>query len=186
MRHPLQQPVSAFGKGKFFILLHEYKKRHGPDALAALIDENGLDRARKVSDDHESIGYTITCRDIEDLYNRVSPVLTNEDKLEIIAQAVYEKYKGLGVIDEIRDMNIDGVSAGVSGVTDAAFYGPSFYNSSEPAKKLPRSHESVWIFFRGKSIKLDFWVSRTRRNCAGCARTSIANRGGQLSEATTE
>lgn len=182
---PFNNPFLLSVKEKFFILLHEYKKRHGPDALAALIDENGLDRARKVSDDHESIGYTITCRDIEDLYNRVSPVLTNEDKLEIIAQAVYEKYKGLGVIDEIRDMNIDGVSAGVSGVTDAAFYGPSFYNSSEPAKKLPRSHESVWIFFRGKSIKLDFLgfedEKELRRVCQNIYRY---NRGGQLSEAT--
>ena len=66
-------------------------------------------------------------------------MLTNEDKLEIIAQAVYEKYKGLGVIDEIRDMNIDGVSAGVSGVTDAAFTDPllQFFRTGEETAQVP-------------------------------------------------
>ncbi|HOQ76450.1 MAG TPA: ATPase, T2SS/T4P/T4SS family [Thermoclostridium sp.] len=182
---PFNNPFLLSVREKFFILLHEYKKRYGHDALAALIDENGLDRARKVSDSDDSISYVITSRDIEDLYDRISPGLANEDKLEIITQAVYEQYKGLGVIDEIRDMNIDGVSAGVSGVTDAAFYGPSLYNPLGQARKLPRSHESVWIFFRGKTIKLDFLgfedEKELRRVCQNIYRY---NRGGQLSEAT--
>ena len=113
-------------------------------------------------------------------------MLSHEDKLEIITQAVYERYKGLGVIDEIRDMNIDGVSAGVSGVTDATCYGPSFSDHpQEPVRKLPRTYESIWIFFRGKSIKLDFLgfenEKELRRVCQNIYRY---NRGGQLSEAT--
>jgi len=182
---PFNNPFLLSIKDKFFILLHEYKKRYGPDALAALIEQNGLDRARKVSGDDEDISYVITSRDIEDLYDRINPMLGHEDKLEIITQAVYEKYKGLGVIDEIRDMNIDGVSAGVSGVTDAAFYGPSIHNPLESVKKLPRAHESVWIFFRGKTIKLAFLgfedEKELRRVCQNIYRY---NRGGQLSEAT--
>ncbi|MDI9513832.1 MAG: ATPase, T2SS/T4P/T4SS family [Bacillota bacterium] len=183
---PFDNPFLLSVKEKFFILLHEYKKQHGPDALTVLIDTNGLDRAKKISDDDESISYVITSRDIENLYDQKSPVLSHEDKLEIITQAVYERYKGLGVIDEIRDMNIDGVSAGVSGVTDATCYGPSFSDyPQEPVRKLPRTYESIWIFFRGKSIKLDFLgfenEKELRRVCQNIYRY---NRGGQLSEAT--
>ena len=182
---PFDNPFLLSVKEKFFILLHEYKKRYGQDALAVLIESNGLDREKKLSDD-DSPCYIITAREIEELYERESPVLSHEDKLEIITQAVYEKYKGLGVIDEIRDMNIDGVSGGVSGVTDADFYGPSSgWPSREPAQKVPRAYESIWIFFKGKTIKLDFLgfesEKELRRVCQNIYRY---NRGGQLSETT--
>lgn len=182
---PFDNPFLLSAREKFFILLHEYKKRHGLDALAVMIESNGLDRPKKLSEHDESPGYVITSDEIEELYYRVNPVLSHEDKLEIITQAVYEKYKGLGVIDEIRDMNIDGVSGGVSGVTDV-FFSPFFYGSPQDAvRKLPRSHESVWIFFRGKTIKLAFLgfesEKELRRVCQNIYRY---NRGGQLSEAT--
>ena len=32
------------------------------------------------------------------------------DKLEIVVQRIYQQYKGYSSIDEVRDMNIDGVS----------------------------------------------------------------------------
>jgi len=183
---PFDNPFLLTARDKFSVLLHEYKKRYGLDALAVMIESNGLDRPKKISDDDESQGYVITSGEIEELYEKTSPVLSIEDKLEIITQAVYEKYKGLGVIDEIRDMNIDGVSAGVSGVTDVVFRNPSFFpNPGESIKKLPRSHESVWIFFRGKTIRLEFLgfesEKELRRVCQNIYRY---NRGGQLSEAT--
>ena len=183
---PFDNPFLLSVKEKFFILLHEYKKRYGQNALAVLIEANGLDREKKASDDGTGPCYVITAREIEDLYERESPVLSYEDKLEIVTQAVYEKYKGLGVIDEIRDMNIDGVSGGVSGVTDADFYGPSFNRSvTEPVKKVPRSYESIWIFFRGKTIKLDFLSFESEKELRRvCQNIYRYNRGGQLSEAT--
>lgn len=182
---PFDNPFLLSVKDKFFILLHEYKKQYGPDALKVLIETNGFDR-EKWSSDHDGPCYVITSQEIEDLYERISPVLSHEDKLEIITQAVYEKYKGLGVIDEIRDMNIDGVSGGVSGVTDDIFYGPSFYEPSrESVGKLPRSYESVWIFFKGKTIKLDFLSFESEKELRRvCQNIYRYNRGGQLSEAT--
>lgn len=183
---PFDNPFLLSVKDKFFILLHEYKKQYGHDALTVMIETNNLDREKKSSDNDENLSYIITSQDIQELYDRRSPMLSHEDRLEIITQAVYEKYKGLGVIDEIRDMNIDGVSGGVSGVTDAVFCGPSPDKTlQDPGRKLPRSYESIWIFFRGKSIKLDFLgfenEKELRRVCQNIYRY---NRGGQLSEAT--
>ena len=36
--------------------------------------------------------------------------LSFSDKLNILVQRIYQHYKGYSTIDEIRDMNIDGVS----------------------------------------------------------------------------
>ena len=183
---PFNNPFLLTIKDKFFVVLHDYKKQCGLDALSVLIEENGLESEKQISSRDESASYVITCEEIRTLYENRGVVLKDEDKLEIITQAVYEKYKGLGIIDEIRDMNIDGVSGGVSGITDDAFYGPAlFKNGPDAGRKLPRSFESVWIFFKGKSIKLDFLSfdseKELRRVCQNIYRY---NRGGQLSEAT--
>ncbi len=49
------------------------------------------------------------------------------DKLNIVTQRIYQFYKGYSSIDEIRDMNIDGVSGGVSGLPES-FPKPSCTN----------------------------------------------------------
>ena len=69
--------------------------------------------------------YVITAREIDDIFtNEVSTeTLSFEDKLEIVVQRIYQEYKGYSVVDDIRDMNIDGVSGGVSGIP------PSFLRS---------------------------------------------------------
>lgn len=182
-------------KDKFAIILHMLKKEHGFDALSYLIDTYGLDRLRE-TDDGE-LSYVITGKDIEEIYDKIGLVLSDDDRLEIITQAVYERYKGLGVIDEIRDMNIDGVSAGVSGVTADIYHTDSVVNpfngkvpfqnseNNQKEKKAKRNYECVWIFYKGKTIKLDFLgfesESELKRVCQIIYRY---NRGGQLSEST--
>ena len=46
-------------------------------------------------------------------------VLTFSDKLNVVVQRIYQHYKGYSSIDEVRDMNIDGVSGGVSGLPES-------------------------------------------------------------------
>lgn len=63
--------------------------------------------------------YVITNEDIYNIFEKENFVLTFEDKLKVLVQRIYEIYKGFSVIDEIREMNIDGVSGGVSGLPDS-------------------------------------------------------------------
>ena len=63
------------------------------------------------------------------------------EKTELLTWKVYSAYKGLGIIDELRDMYIDGVSGGVSGA--------------------PGDYRSVWIFYQGRSVHLSFLDFRT-------------------------
>lgn len=168
---------------KFDIMLHMLKKEHGFDALSRLIDTFELDKLKR-SDEGE-LSYYVSRDEIESIYDKLGFLPSQDDKLEIITQAIYRRYKGLGVIDEIRDMSIDGVSGGVSGVT-RNYYEP--YKHTMPfdeIKTVKRSHECIWIFYKGKSVKFDFLgfesESELKRVCQIIYRY---NRGGQLSEAT--
>jgi len=176
---PFNNPWLLSTKHKFAVILHMLKKEHGFDALSYLIDTYQLDRLKKNS--FGELAYFITKEEIDEIYDNMGFILSREDKLEIITQAVYERYKGLGVIDEIRDMNIDGVSAGVSGVTQD--FMPSQVSTINDSGYRQKNYESVWIFYKGKSIKLDFLGFDSEKELRGvCQVIYRYNRGGQLSE----
>lgn len=88
-------------------LLYIYKKRYGKDALRRLIEDNQM------------LGHSdnrITAEEIIRAYQVHGRALSFVEKMELLTWKVYSAYKGLGIIDELRDMNIDGVSGGVSGM----------------------------------------------------------------------
>ena len=60
-----------------------------------------------VSDIHGSSYYASK---IPEIFEKENFILTYDDKLKVLVQRIYESYKGYSVIDEIREMNIDGVS----------------------------------------------------------------------------
>ncbi len=180
---PFNNPYLLSTRDKFNILLHMMKKEHGMDALTHLIERFNLDGLKKTETEEQA--YVITKEEIESIYETMGYVLGKEDRLEIITQTVYERYKGLGVIDEIRDMNIDGVSAGVSGVTHDFMGNPQFSYQPGEIHRVQKNYESVWIFFKGKSIKLDFLSFESERELRRvCQIIYRYNRGGQLSETT--
>lgn len=180
---PFNNPYLLSIKDKFTILLHMIKKEHGFDALSYLIESFGLDKLKETKNGEQS--FIIMRDEIETIYHKMGFVLNKEDRLEIITQAVYERYKGLGVIDEIRDMNIDGVSAGVSGVTNDFIVNTEFSFQAGGSGHIQRNYESVWIFYKGKSLKMDFLGFESERELRRvCQIIYRFNRGGQLSEST--
>jgi len=177
---PFNNPWLLSAGQKFAIILYSLKKEHGLDALSWLIDTYKLDELKRNS--RGELMYFISGKEIERVYEDIAPVLSREDKLEIITQFVYERYKGLGVIDEIRDMNIDGVSAGVSGITHD--FSNLNHNSDRDENPVQRNYESIWIFYKGKTIKLDFLGFESEKELRRvCQIIYRYNRGGQLSEA---
>ncbi|MNO92799.1 Type II/IV secretion system protein [compost metagenome] len=113
-------------------------------------------------------------------------MLSFDDKLEIVVQRIYQAYKGYSVVDDIRDMNIDGVSGGVSGIPPSFLdqvSGMDDYMEQMNGRKIPMSHDSVWIFFKGKATYLSFLSfgseSELKRVCQNIYKY---NNPGQLSE----
>ena len=109
------------------------------------------------------------------------------DKLEIIVQRIYQQYKGFSSIDEVRDMNIDGISGGVSGLPESflsqvAQSDGDFLKQAMEAK-VPRACDSIWIMFHGKSIRLAFLSFGTEAELKRvCQNIYKYNNPGQLSD----
>lgn len=180
-------PKVLNSQDKFDIILHIYKKEYNKNALAEIISKYKLD-IPKYNYDKAVPSYVITEEEIHSIYdNEMSEqMLSFEDKLEIVAQRIYQKYKGFSVIDEIRDQNIDGVSGGVSGIPSNFLDqvgDMEEYLDQTGAPKIPMSYDSIWIFFKGKSIYLSFLSfgseSELKRVCQNIYKY---NNPGQLSE----
>ena len=126
---PFESSEKLTSRDKFDIILHKFIENHKNNAIELIVEKSGL-LGRNCTD----VGYYLDCNDIEELFNNEVLEITKKDKENIIVQRVYSGYRGLGVIDEIRDMKIDGVSGGVSGMENGL--------------------NSIWIFFKGINIHL--------------------------------
>ena len=115
---PFDVPSLLTAQDKFDIIIYMYKKEFGYEALTELIKRYNLATLKYLQGESKP-SYVITEDEISDIYEKEKLVLSFKDKLEIVVQRIYQHYKGYSSIDEIRDMNIDGVSGGVSGVPES-------------------------------------------------------------------
>ena len=156
---PFDIPSLLTPQDKFDIIIYMYKKEFGYEALTELIKKYELATLKYVAGDAKPC-YVITEEEINDIYEREGLVLTFSDKLNVVVQRIYQHYKGYSAIDEIRDMNIDGVSGGVSGLPESFLsqvaQTDGDYLNEVMEHKVPRACDSIWIFFQGKSIRLAF------------------------------
>ena len=183
---PFDVPSLLTAQDKFDILLHMYKKDFGYEALTQMIKKYNLAVLKYVEGESKP-SYVITEEEINQIYEQENFKLDFADKLNIVTQRIYQFYKGYSSIDEIRDMNIDGVSGGVSGLPEsflsqvAQTDGDYLEQISE--HKVPRACDSIWIFFQGKSIRLAFLSfgkeSELKRVCQNIYKY---NNPGQLSD----
>ena len=184
---PFDIPSLLTSQDKFDILIHMYKKEFGYEALTEMIKKYKL-AALKYVEVETKPSYVITAQEIEDIFEQENLQLDFVDKLSIVVQRIYQYYKGYSSIDEIRDMNIDGVSGGVSGLPESflsqvAQTSDSDYLAQVSEHKVPRACDSIWIFFQGKSIRLAFLSFGTESELKRvCQNIYKYNNPGQLSD----
>jgi len=123
---PFDIPSLLNSQDKFDILLYMYKKEFGYEALTEIIKKYDLAVLKYIAGESKP-SYVITPEEISDIYEKENLVLSFNDKLNVVVQRIYQHYKGYSSIDEIRDMNIDGVS-GRSIWTSRKFFKPSCTN----------------------------------------------------------
>ncbi len=148
------------GQDKFEILLQLYYKDYKKDGFRIFLEKNHLETA-----------YTITSVDLDKAYFKEITYLSFEDKVEIIVQRVYQQYRGFGIIDRLREMKLDGVSAGISagllsgkipemtaGFLDEEITVKEIVDKdkNDTGIKTEKSLLDVWIFYKGRTIRLDF------------------------------
>ncbi|WP_214629701.1 Flp pilus assembly complex ATPase component TadA [Paenibacillus agaridevorans] len=180
---PFHQEGSLSEQDQFDILLHMYKKEAGLHALDRLIQTYDWDQERR-NEEGQLKAYRITAEDIRSVFAHEAPRLTTDDKLQIVVQRIYQQYKGFSVVDELRDMRVDGVSGGVSGLPPLMWDGEWSLEEDDQFQSLPRSHDSVWLFYKGKSIHLSFLSFGSEQELRRvCQIIYKHNFPGQLSEA---
>ncbi len=184
---PFDIPSLLTPQDKFDILIYMYKKDFGYEALTELIKKYDLAELKYVEGETKP-SYVITSQEIEDIFEKENLQLTFNDKLSIVVQRIYQHYKGYSSIDEVRDMNIDGVSGGVSGLPESflsqvAQTSDADYLAQVSEHKVPRACDSIWIFFQGKSIRLAFLSFGTESELKRvCQNIYKYNNPGQLSD----
>ena len=183
---PFDIPSLLTAQDKFDILLYAYKKDFGYEALTVLIKKYNLATLKYVAGETKPT-YVITSDEISEIYEKENIPLDFADKLNIVVQRVYQYYKGYSSIDEIRDMNIDGVSGGVSGLPESFLsqvaQTDADYVDQILEHKVPRACDSIWIFFQGKSIRLEFLSFGTESELKRvCQNIYKYNNPGQLSD----
>ena len=183
---PFDMPSLLTSQDKFDILIYVYKKEFGYEALTQLIKRYNL-ATLKYLEGETKPSYVITADEIDQIFEKEKIILSFQDKLEVLVQRIYQHYKGYSSIDEIRDMNIDGVSGGVSGLPESFLsqvaQTDGDYLDQVAEHKVPRACDSIWIFFQGKSIRLAFLSfgseSELKRVCQNIYKY---NNPGQLSD----
>ena len=179
-------PSLLTAQDKFDILIYVFKKEFGYEALTELIKKYNLAVLKYVEGETKP-SYVITEQEINDIYEQEKIVLSFSDKLSIVVQRIYQHYKGYSSIDEVRDMNIDGVSGGVSGLPESFLsqvaQTDGDYLNQVAEHKVPRACDSIWIFFQGKSIRLAFLSFGTEAELKRvCQNIYKYNNPGQLSD----
>jgi len=183
---PFDVPSLLTSQDKFDIILYMYKQEFGYEALTEIIKKYDLARLKYVLGETKP-SYVITDEEISDIFEKESFVLAFQDKLNVVVQRIYQHYKGYSSIDEIRDMNIDGISGGVSGLPESFLsqvaQTDGDYLDQIVDHKVPRACDSIWIMFQGKSIRLGFLSFGTEAELKRvCQNIYKYNNPGQLSD----
>ena len=183
---PFDIPSLLTTQDKFDIILYVYKQQFKYEALTQIIKKYDLAKLKYIAGEAKP-SYVITSEEIDDIFEKEQIQLEFNDKLNIVCQRIYQKYKGYSSIDEIRDMNIDGISGGVSGLPESFIsqvaQTDGDYLEQVLENKVTRACDSIWIFFQGKSIRLAFLSfgsdSELKRVCQNIYKY---NNPGQLSD----
>ena len=136
---------------KFEILMYRYKKKYGKGALAAWIDKNNFARERQ-SDAPDSTpsdkAYFIDIEELYMSYDEEDIHLTKDEKIDVLAVLVYQLYKGFGIVDTLREMDVNGFNMGTSGSI--------LSNLNKQKSGLMKATNAVWLYYQGKYIHLRF------------------------------
>lgn len=136
---------------KFEILMYRYKKKYGKGALAAWIDKNGFANEKR-SDGTDAgendMAYYIDVEELYMSYDEEDIHLTNDEKIDILAILVYQLYKGFGIVDTLREMDVNGFNMGTSGSI--------LSNLNKQKAGIMKATNAVWLYYQGKYIHLRF------------------------------
>ena len=136
---------------KFEIIMYKYKKKYGKGALAAWIDKNGFANERIPDSPGATSSDKAYFIDVEELYMSYEEEdihLTADEKIDVLAVLVYQLYKGFGIVDTMREMDVNGFNMGTSGSI--------LSNINKSKAGIMKATNAVWLYYQGKYIHMRF------------------------------
>ncbi len=132
----------------FEVLVERLFPEHKKDTLSYLIDKYGWAQVRYNIEDGTIPSYNVSIDDLQLAYDsEMGQPLNYTEMLKVVSTIVYSEYKGMGVIDTLRTMNIDGFNIGTSGAI------------MQQGDDVPwKANRSVWVYYQGKYIHFQFLV----------------------------
>ena len=150
---------------KWEMLLYKYKRIYGTKALEKIIKTYEWDAEKPSTEDGASglYAYYVTVDEFERIWdkefegafdwdnpNPSVPLFTIDQQIDILAILVYQQYKGFGILDTLREMDINGFNVGTSGSILNVNKGKYQGEAHQPATN------AVWVQFQGKFIHFRF------------------------------
>lgn len=152
---PFEKERELKNQDKFEILLYiaynkmldEIGRPYKQNGFAKIIKDYNLTDPIQIDGE---LAYDFTEARLNEVYQSVMArfSLDYSDKLEILAQRVFEMYKGFGCVDVLFDTGVDEVDAGLSGIPKDG------YDITNSAKNLTYSYQSIWIMVGGIKLRL--------------------------------
>ena len=152
---PFEKERELKNQDKFEILLYiaynkmldEIGRPYKQNGFAKIIKDYNLTDPIQIEGE---LAYDFTEARLNEVYQSVMArfSLDYSDKLEILAQRVFEMYKGFGCVDVLFDTGVDEVDAGLSGIPKDG------YDITNSAKNLTYSYQSIWIMVGGIKLRL--------------------------------
>lgn len=152
---PFEKERELKNQDKFEILLYiaynkmldEIGRPYKQNGFAKIIKDYNLTDPIQIDGE---LAYDFTEARLNEVYQSVMArfSLDYSDKLEILAQRVFEMYKGFGCVDVLFDTGVDEVDAGLSGIPKDG------YDITNSAKNLTYSYQSIWIIVGGIKLRL--------------------------------
>ena len=135
---------------KFEIIMYRYKKKYGKGALSAWIDKNNFARERNnvATEEGGESAYYIDVEELYMSYDEEDIHLTNDEKIDVLAVLVYQLYKGFGIVDTLREMDVNGFNMGTSGSI--------LSNINKSKAGIMKATNAVWLYYQGKYIHMRF------------------------------
>lgn len=135
----------------FEAIMQNYKLRYSKSALSQWINNY------KLAEPHIHKGhnrYYISIEDVYQSYLAENISYNRKEKVKLLATLVYQLYRGFGIIDTVREMNIDGLNIGTSGSILSNLEGNTIQKDTlKPEEEAVRG---CWLYFKGRYIHLRF------------------------------
>ena len=151
IRFNVPQMMSA--QDKFEHMYECYSEKYGNRSFAVMANDFGW--AAEAKEDTDA-PYSISQQDIDKAYEDMRPDGGFRNKLEVLAQRLYQKLYGHDCADIlIMDESVDGVSAGVGGLSRVEYdYMKELKGTVENKKSM--NYETLYCVLHGKLLRLKF------------------------------